>query len=58
MSGYSLAHFRVVMLQRDLGFCDSVQIRIDDDDAEDWILIVGAVQLVIGAAEVLALTKI
>ena len=33
------------MLRRDFGLGQRVRIRVDDDDAEDWILIVGSIQL-------------
>ena len=50
-TGDGLAELRIVILQCDLGFGDGVEIRIDDDDAEDGILIVGAVEFEGGAAE-------
>ena len=45
VAGDRLSHFSVVLLQRDLGFGHGVQVGVDDDDAQDRILVIGAVQL-------------
>ncbi len=50
----SLAEFRVVVLGRDFGFRHRVQTRVDDDDPQNRILIVSAVQFISGTAEVLS----
>ena len=50
-----LAGFRVVILKSDLRFGDGVEVRIHDDDAKDGILVIGAVQLKVGAREVLSI---
>src|ERR1019366_5607456 len=57
VSGDRLAHFSVVLLECDLGFRYSVKIRIDDNDAQNRVLVVGAVQLEVGSAEVLAVDE-
>ena len=49
-----LAELGVVVLRGDLGLADRLQRRVDDDDAQDGVAVLGAVQLVAGAAEVLA----
>ena len=48
------AELRVVVLKRDLGFLDGVEVRVDDDDSQNGILVVGAIELEGSAAEVLA----
>ena len=57
VAGNRLAHLGVILLQRHLGFGNSVEVRVDDDDTQDWILVVGAVQLIVGSAEVLAVNE-
>jgi len=42
--GDSLAQLRVKILGGDLGFGNSVERRVDDDDAEDRVLIVRSIQ--------------
>ena len=56
-SRHSLAELGIVVLGCDLGFFDRIQARIHDDDPENRILVVGAIQVVTGAAEVLAVHK-
>ena len=51
---HSLAKLGIVVPQRDFRFLNGVQVRIDDDDSENRILIVGSVQFKSRAAEVLA----
>ena len=53
-AGRRLAELGVVVLRRDLRFADRLQGRVDDDDAEDRIAVLGAVELIGRAAEVLA----
>src|SRR5580693_527647 len=53
-SGSGLAGFGIVILKSDFGFSDCVKVRIHYDDAQNWILVVGAVELEVGAREVLA----
>ena len=52
---HSLAELRIEVLKRDFGFLNGVQVRIDHDNAENWILVVGAVQFKGGTAEMLAI---
>ena len=52
-AGGALAGLRVVVLKGDLGFGDGVEVRVHDDDAQDGILVVGTVELKVGAREVL-----
>ena len=52
-AGSRLSELRVVILRRDLRFLNRIEIRVDDDDAENRIAVLGAVELVTGAAEVL-----
>ena len=54
-AGDCLAEFRVIVLQRDLGFGHGIQVGIHHDDPKDRILVVSAVQFEGGAAEMLAL---
>jgi len=49
-----LAELGVVVLRGDLRFPDRLQGGIDDDDPEDRVAILGAVELVRGSAEMLA----
>ena len=53
-AGDGQAELRVVVLRGDLRLADRLQRRVDDDDAEDRIAVVGAIELVVRAAEVLA----
>ena len=52
-----LAEFGVVVLKGDLGFLNGVEVRVHDDDSQNGILVVGAIQLEGGAAEVLAVNE-
>ena len=52
-AGDSLAEFRVIILQRNLGLLNCLQVRVDDNDPENRILIVRAVQFKTRATEVL-----
>ena len=53
-TGHGLAEFGVIILRGDLGFGDRIQRRIDDDDPQDGIAILGAIELEAGSAEGLA----
>ena len=53
-AGGRLAELGVVVLRGDLGLADRLEGGIDDDDAEDRVAVLGAVELIAGAAEVLA----
>ena len=53
-SGDRLALFRIVKLRTDGGLSDRVEVGVDDNDPENWILVVGAIQLKARAAEVLS----
>src|SRR5438105_4251004 len=53
-AGDGLAEFGVVVLAGDLRFGDRVERRIDDDDSQDGIAILGAIKLKAGSAEGLA----
>jgi len=53
-SRHRLAELGIVVLGCDLGFFDCIETGIHNDDSEDRILVVGAIQVVAGAAEVLA----
>src|SRR6516225_10646075 len=52
---HSLAELRIEVLKRDFGFLNGVEVRIDHDNAENWVLVVGTVELKCGTAEVLAI---
>jgi len=52
-AGSGLARFRVVVLKSDFGFTDGIEVGIDDDDAEDGILVVGTIEFKVGTGEVL-----
>src|SRR5205823_3153912 len=39
-----LSKFGIVILMDDLRFVDGIKVRIDDDDPENWILVIRAVQ--------------
>src|SRR4029077_2361123 len=54
-AAYRFTEFGVIILQGDFGFRHRIQVGIDHDDAEDRILIVGAIEFESSAAEVLAL---
>ena len=56
-AGDGLALLSVVKLGSDSSLADGVQVGIDDDDAQDGVLVIGSVQLEAGAAEVLAVDK-
>ena len=56
-SSDGLAEFGVVVLSRHLRLSHRIQARVDDDDAQDGVLIVRAIQFVSGAAEVLAVDE-
>src|SRR5690349_13869556 len=47
----------VVILESNLGFADGVEVGIDNDNAENWILVIGAVELKVGSREVLAIDE-
>ena len=49
-----LAELGIVVLRRDFRFADRFERRVDDDDAENRIAVLRAVELIPGAAEVLA----
>ena len=51
-AGGRLAELGVVVLRGDLRLADRLEVRVDDDDAEDRVAVLGAVELVAGAAEV------
>ena len=53
-AGGRLAELGVVVLRGDLRLADRLERRVDDDDAEDRIAVLGAVELIAGAAEMLA----
>ena len=52
---HGFAELRVEVLKRDFGFLNGVQVRINHDNAENWVLVVGAVQFKSGTAEMLAI---
>src|SRR6516165_5437019 len=45
----------IEVLKRNFGFLNGVEVRIDHDNAENWVLVVGTVELKCGTAEVLAI---
>ncbi len=49
-----LAELGIVVLRRDFRLADRLERRVDDDDAENRIAVLGAVELIPRAAEVLA----
>src|SRR5262249_28168911 len=53
-TGDGLAELSVIILRSDLGLADRLEVRIDDDDAQNRIAVLGSVQLITRAAEVLA----
>src|SRR5262249_30987742 len=56
-AGRGFSEFGIVVLERDLGFLNRVEVRIDDNDSKDRVLVVGAVQLEGRAAKVLAINE-
>ena len=52
-----LAEFGVVVLRSNLHFVNGIEVRIDDDDAEDGILVIGAVQFEAGSCEMLTIRQ-
>ncbi len=53
-AGRRLAELGVVVLRCDFRLGDRLERRVDDDDAEDRVAVLGAVELIAGAAEMLA----
>ena len=49
-----LPELGVVVLRGDLRLADRLEVGVDDDDAEDRVAVLGAVELIARAAEVLA----
>ena len=47
------AELSIVILRRNLRFFDSIETRIHDDDPENRVLVVGSIQFITSAAEVL-----
>ena len=56
-AGNCFTEFRVVVLQCHLRFGHGVEIRIDHDNAQDWILVIGSVEFKGCSAKVLALRE-
>src|SRR5207244_592835 len=56
-AGDSLSEFGVVILQRHLRLSNGVEVRVDNYDPKNRVLIIGAVKFESGAAEVLAVNK-
>src|SRR4029077_9543973 len=54
-AGHCLAEFSVIVLQRDFGFGNGVEVGIHDDNSKDRVLVVSSIQFERGAAEVLSL---
>ncbi len=54
-AGDCFAKLGVVVLQRNFGFGDCVEVGIHYDDPKDRILVIGSIQFECGAAEVLSL---
>src|SRR5581483_1115673 len=54
---HGLAELSVIILQRKLGFGDGIDVGINNDDSQDWILVIGTIQLVGGTAKVLPVHK-
>ena len=48
-----LSEFRVIVLRGDLGFRHRFQVGVDDDDAQNRVPVIGAIELEGTAAEVL-----
>src|SRR2546423_1621170 len=53
-AGRGTAKLGVVVLAAQASFCNRIERRIDDDDAEDRVLVVGSVQLETGTGKVLS----
>src|SRR6185369_6253644 len=51
------AEFRIVILGGDLHFLDRIQVRVDNNNAQNRILVVGAIQFERGAGKLLALRQ-
>ena len=51
---HRLAELRGVVLRGDLALADRLEVGVDHDDAQDRVAVLGPVELVAGAAEVLA----
>ena len=49
-----LAGFCVVILKRNLGFANRIQVRVHDDDTQDGILVIRAIKLKVSAREMLS----
>src|SRR5215469_7402806 len=47
----SFSELRVEVLRRDLRLGKRIIVRVDDDDAQDWVLVIGTVQLIGRAGE-------
>src|ERR1700734_1579250 len=56
-SGNGLAELGVIIAQRYFGFLNGIQIRIYNNNSQNRILIVSAIQFECGAAEMLAIHK-
>ena len=56
-AGDSHAELCIIVLGGDFGFGDGFECRVDDDDAQDWVLVVSAVELKRCAAEVLPIDR-
>src|SRR6267142_4600198 len=52
-----LAEFGVVVLRSNLHFIDGIEVRIDYDDSEDGILVVGSVQFEAGPRKMLSVRQ-
>ena len=53
-AGRRLPELRIVVLRRDLRFADRLEVRVDDDDPENRVAVLRAIELIAGAAEALA----
>src|SRR5262249_17320566 len=53
-AGYRLAELGIIILGCYLSLANRLKIRVDDDNAQDRVPILGAIQLIAGSAEVLA----
>ena len=56
-AGVRHAEFGVIVLRGDFGLGHGIEHRIDDDDAEDGILVVCTIKLEAGSAEGLAIDR-
>ena len=56
-AGYRFAEFSVVILGSDLCLGDRIEIGIDNDNAQNWVLVIGSIQLVCSTAEMLAVDE-